>query len=381
MNIKVTNHTADLYKRGVKGEVRVWRMEQGETADGLGAHRVVSGIEGGAMTESGWNICEPKNVGRSNATSSIEQAVSEIANNFRIKSERGYFAAMKNIDNVEFTKPMLAQDWDKRKAKVKVADGVFAQPKLDGMRCIARADGLWTRTGKRIVSCPHIAEALVPFFEANPDVELDGELYNHAYRDRFNELMSILRKEKPSEADLAESKAIAQYHIYDIAITNLAFSGRVHFLLSLFKTDFADLDCLCRVETVFVDNHDSLDGLYATWIEAGFEGQMVRLNEDYEHKRSNTLMKRKDFITEEFPVIGMEEGKGNWAGCVKRFIVQLPNWNTCEATPRGTQAALAALLASGEVPDWATVRHFGYTPDGKLRFPIATDYGNGKRVD
>ena len=371
-----------LYKRGVKGEVRVWSMELGHNeSDGIAAHRVVSGILDGALTKSGWTFTEAKNTGKKNATTPYTQAVSEVNNLYQIKQERGYFADIGNIDKVEFTKPMLAQDWDKRKAKVDVTKGVYAQPKLDGIRCIARADGLWTRTGKPITSCPHIVRALATFFEDNPDVELDGELYNHDLREDFNTITSVVRKETPDEAELQKAYELIQYHIYDIVDSSQHFAGRKESLKWAFEHLFKEEYCLYLVPTEYVVAYEPLDTLYARWMEEGYEGQMIRLDTPYEHKRSNNLMKRKDFTTEEFPVLDMESGNGNWAGAIKRFIIQLPNGLTCEAVPRGSYEKLAALLASSKCPTWATVRHFGYTPDGKLRFPIVVDYGYGARVD
>lgn len=372
-----------LHKRGVKGEVRCWRMELGMWEGDISGHRVVSGIMDGAETPSGWTITEGKNLGKKNATTSTSQAISEIANQYQIKRDRGYFDEVTKIDEVAFTKPMLAQDWDKRKAKVDISAGVYPQPKLDGMRCIARADGLWTRTGKRIVSCPHVEEDLKLYFEFCPDVELDGELYNHDYRDRFNDLMSILRKEKPSDADIESARSVVQFHIYDIASSFDTFSTRANTLRMLFEYDFSECPSLRMVETEFVRDADTLDRLYGEWIEGGYEGQMIRLDARYENKRSNTLMKRKDFITEEFPVLRVEEGNGNWAGAIKRFVISMPEAvdGECEATPRGTYDMLRGLLLTGNRPDWATVRHFGRTPDGKLRFPIVTDFGYGVRTD
>jgi DNA ligase-1 len=369
-----------LYKRGSKGEIRAWAMELGTDAmHSACGHRVVSGILNGTMTESGWNITYGKNLSKKNATDSHSQAVSEIENNYTIKRSRGYFDDPADVDKVEFTKPMLAQDYDKRKAKIDVTKGVYSQPKLDGIRCVARADGLWTRTGKPITSMPHIIKALAPLFKVDADLELDGELYNHALKDDFNTITSIVRKENPDAAEMAKARELVQYHVYDIPSHGGLFLERLDTFEVLLE-DLADPVIQC-VPTVYVRTQEGLDELNAEYVFEGYEGQMVRLDAVYENKRSNNLMKRKDFITEEFPVKAMEEGNGNWAGCVKRFVVLLPNGNTCEATPRGTQVALRALLESGKVPDWATVRYFGYTPDGKLRFPIATDYGYGVRSD
>ncbi len=46
---------------------------------------------------------------------------------------------------------MLAHDYTKRPQ-----DSGWSQPKLDGIRCVVDKNGMWTRAGKPITSCPHI---------------------------------------------------------------------------------------------------------------------------------------------------------------------------------------------------------------------------------
>jgi DNA ligase-1 len=372
-----------LYKRGSGGEVRCWRMELGSWDNDVGGHRVVSGILNGTETSSGWSMPEGKNLGKKNATNAFTQAKSEVLNNYAIKRSRGYFDDVAEIDNVPFTKPMLATKWEDRKDKVSVGkDSVALQPKLDGIRCIARVDGLWTRTGQVITACPHILAALAPLFVNNPDIILDGELYNHSLKDDFNTITSIVRKEKPSPSEVLLAEEMIQYHVYDM-VDGVPFADRLKALTELFSSHGLAVygSTIQLVPTFTVDNTEFMDKLYGDWMAEGYEGQMVRLNGPYENKRSNGLMKRKDFDTDEFSVVSVEEGDGNWAGCIKRFVVKLPDGSTCEATPRGTQGKLRELLQSGKTPDWATVRYFGYTPAGKLRFGIVIDYGYGVRKD
>ena len=69
---------------------------------------------------------------------------------------------------------MLAHDYTKRPQ----SNG-YSQPKLDGIRCVVDKNGMWTRAGKPINSCPHIFESLKKFIEDNPNMIIDGELYNH----------------------------------------------------------------------------------------------------------------------------------------------------------------------------------------------------------
>lgn len=379
--MKVVQTFPNIYKRGTRGEVRVWRMEAGNDGDVWG-HRVIAGVLDGKLVTSGWTFCEGKNIGRSNETTPKMQTSIEISANYEKKLELGYFTDVTHIDQERYTEPMLAQDYAKVKNKIDIADGVWAQPKLDGIRCIARADGLWTRKGKRIVACPHIEEALAPIFERNPDAIFDGELYNHYFADDFNKITSIVRKTKPTEADIARSKQFMLYHVYDW-VSEKEFGQRIRGLRDVIgDLDSPHVQC---VETVYCSKQNVLDRLYSEWMEQGYEGQMVRPDDGQHYqvgKRSRSLLKRKEFMSEEFPVLRMEEGNGNWGGAIKKFIVRLPDGTENDATPKGTYEDLSAMYQLDQCPTWATVRFFGYTPDGKLRFPVAVDWGfSDKRED
>ena len=111
---------------------------------------------------------------------------------------------------------------------------VFMQPKLDGVRCLIQYDNsvvtAYSRTGKEWKNIDHILQALVPFFQANPDVILDGELYNHALKDDFEKIISCVRKTKPTAIDRAESRKLVQFHCYDIVDETTPFVDRIHWL-------------------------------------------------------------------------------------------------------------------------------------------------------
>ena len=175
--MKYTEMNRPLYKRDNNGNVRVWQMEIGWDSDDVAAHRSHTGIKDGAVVVSEWKMTEAKNVGRSNATNAREQAESEIANLYVQRLDRGYFEDESKIDNFDKFKPMLAVEYNSD--KLDFNQELYAQPKLDGIRCIARKDGLWSRQGKPIVSCPHIEEYLKVFFDKYPNAVIDGELYNH----------------------------------------------------------------------------------------------------------------------------------------------------------------------------------------------------------
>lgn len=144
---------------------------------------------------------------------------------------------------------------------------------------------------------------------------------------------------------------------------------------------FKDHPIIKIVETTPVTTPEALDACYARYTEQGYEGQMIRLDTPYEwDTRSKGLLKRKEFITEEFPLIRIEEGEGNWSGMAKRIVFRLPDGRECGAGMRGDQEFATELLQRLPVPTQVTIRYFNLTPDGVPRFPVATDFHNG-RVD
>lgn len=374
MKTVLTSET--LYKLDSKGKVRVWYAETGTDGTRWGL-RSIAGLEDGKKVTSEWTFVEQKNVGRSNETSLEEQATSEMASEVQKKKDRGYFSDLKNVDTFDKFKPMLAEKFEDVEVNF-AAGNVYSQPKLDGIRCIARKDGLWTRSGKEIVAVPHIWESLQPFFEKHPNLILDGELYNHELKDDFNSITSMVRKTKPKVEDLVKSKELVQYHLYDVIVTDepeLEFSKR-----ELLRYQ-APSDYIRIVPTMHVPTRTGLDSLYEGYLEHGYEGQMVRIDRPYENKRTKNLLKRKEFLTDEFEVAEVLEGQGNWQGCVKHFVLRLNSEKTFQAGVRGDMDTLRAMWKNQEKPDWVTLRYFTPTPDGVPRFPVVIDWGKGKRED
>ena len=364
-----------LYKRDSKGQVRVWTVEIGHDNDNVAGIRSISGMKEGEKITSVWNISEAKNVGRANATNAKEQADAEAKAQWTKKSDKEYFVNIVDIDSYERFKPMLANDYTKLKNPVDFP--VTSQPKLDGIRCIARADGLWSRSGKPHMAIPHIWEALAPIFEQFPNLVLDGELYNHELKDDFNTIVSLVRKSKPSEQDLIESAKLVQYHVYDTFIDEPFVIRKTSYINTVRGLDN---ECIQAVPNSHIQSQVELDEVYSWYIQDGYEGQMVRLNGPYENKRSKNLLKRKEFITNEFQVVDVVEGQGAWSGYAKRFILALPDGREFGSGVRGNQEQLKTLLESTN-PTWATCRYFELTPDGVPRFPVVIDYGTGVRTD
>jgi len=270
---------------------------------------------------------------------------------------------------------------------------VFSQPKLDGIRCIAMREGLFTRTGKPITAVPHIHEALEPFFEKYSNAVLDGELYNHAYKDDFNKIIHLVRKQNLTSEHLAESEEMIQYHIYDAPVIGQSvfpwrggkcwtekdsFSDRTSIIDAQFNNlglltleERGETQSLVVVETTEVNSRGHLDELYGGYVEHGYEGQMIRLDGPYENKRSSKLLKRKEFVDEEYEILGYDEGTGNREGTVKHFKFKNKEGKDFNSNVKGTFEYMAELLERGDelIGKQATVKYFNLTPDGVPRFP------------
>ena len=354
-----------LYKRTSTGAVQIWFME----VDG-DKYRSTSGQIDGKKTTTEWTVAKPKNEGRANATTAEQQAIAEVEAEYKKKLKRDYHKQLGSIDTQMRFKPMLADKWGDRKAKV-TETYVHMQPKLDGIRCIAKKDGLWTRNGERIMGAPHIHEQLQPLFNKMPDLILDGELYNHEFKDDFNAIVSCVKKTKPTEEDLKLSAERIQYWVYDMPDENhFAVRNKVmQDIIDIGLTGEAD-NSIVIVQTAEV-HKDDVDSTAAIYIEAGFEGAMVRLPGKYENKRSKTLLKWKEFQDEEFPIVDIQEGDGNRSGMAARVIVSLPDGRNFSSGIIGNVDYCKQLLADKDkhIGKLATIVFQHYTPDGVPRFP------------
>ena len=368
-----------LYKRDSKGKVRIWTMEVGFNSDDEAGIRTISGLVDGQKVTSAWNLTEAKNVGRSNATTAKTQAEFEAQAEWTKNVDKEYFVDVNAIDSYTAFKPMLAHDF----TKTPVTSGI-TQPKLDGIRMVVNTRGLYSRSNKEIVAVPHIAEALAEFIKDHPTVTLDGELYNHELKDNFQKITSLVRKTVNLGADeLAESKELVQYHIYDMfdsANPDMTFMQRYNWIQKNVHLVNKKAVGIHLVASAICETSEEIDVMYGEYTTAGYEGQMVRQDTVYENKRSKGLLKRKEFITEEYQVVEVHEGQGNWAGYAKRLTLKMPNGTTFSSGIRGSQAQLKTLLENPNI-DWATCRYFELSNDGVPRFPVTIDYGVGERND
>jgi len=307
------------------------------------------------------NISTTKNVGRSNEVQPREQAILEINASLEKKRDTGYVFEGEPLDAGR-PQAMTAHRFDDRKHKLKYP--LISQPKLDGTRMLFDGEIGWSRNDKNYISeCIAHLKCKLP-----SGMILDGELMLDQNDFTFQESISAIKKFRPGTSDKL------QYHVYDLIDMNrpdLPFYDRYNELTS-FISHMA-LPFIKLVECDFIAVESDIQAQHDKYVEVGYEGLMLRnVRGEYAlGNRSVDLQKFKVFFDEEFTIIDAIEGDGKYAGCVT-WIVETADKVEVKVTPKGTieQKQKWWNQRTKEFGKPLTVRHFGYTDDGSLRFPV-----------
>lgn len=218
-------------------------------------------------------------------------------------------------------KPMLAKQSEKVTNTKIFEKEWLASRKLDGVRCLLYyKDGeihTASRGGEHYdYATTHIREyqPLIDFFEANPTVILDGELFK-----RFKSLQQI------SGAARLEKNAYdcdwLQYWIYDCYIPDMCAKERYEFLINNLNHNIGIMvysnvehdeceDIIKILEQNYVSGWDNMQKLHDQYVSEGFEGVVIRdPSKPYKPGgRTNDMIKIKSYKSAEFLVTGYELG-------------------------------------------------------------------------
>lgn len=353
-----------LYRQNDAGKLLVWSVEVSENVVSC----TFGQLDGKLQTTE--DVISGKNIGKSNETTPEEQARLKAQQLYDKKVKKGYTpdkALAQSTKNVlDAVKPMLAYPIEKKEKHVKFP--CYMQPKLDGTRMICiKKDGkakLYTRSQKEILTLPHIVAA-VEALEVE-DIVFDGELYNHDFKNDFNSLISIIKRD-----DVHENHEAVQYHIYDV-VSKENYLDRFSSLALIEKT-IGFSDPLCLVKTILILNEDEMEQVYNRFVDDGYEGAMYRgLDKPYEHKRSTQLLKIKEMQDDEFEIIGVLEGNGKLMGHAGSFVCKTKDGKEFRAKLKGELDGLKEYFVNFDKykGKMLTVQFQDYTPEGKPRFPV-----------
>jgi len=283
------------------------------------------------------------------------------------------------MKNTTHFQPMLAHKWNSD--RIDWSKNNYIQSKLDGVRCVMKEDGCYSRNGKKFHQVDHLyTKKIKDLFKQNPWLVLDGELYTHDLKDDFPKLVGIVkRKDKtPENARIARQ---IQFWVYDFVMVNPRtnkvdkieadmnrYSSRYKSLSNL--PIFGKYIKLCPTYNLISES--MLKVYHAKLLKDGYEGSIVRCDGPYKNGRSFDLMKVKDFSDTEATIIDWVEGKGKRAGTIGKFIGKDEDGVEFGIPIMDKQSKLVRDFE--EMKRWigktCTFTYFERTPAGSYRHPL-----------
>ena len=320
----------------------------------------------------------------------LEQAIQIAKKNWNNKKDKELYSEKISTTPSKsksiVVRPMLANTFsfdlykDTKSRAFKIGFPAYIQRKYDGIRCLSyMKDGeviLESRKGIPFQNFLKLKTELGLLLEQMPpNFYFDGELYTDKLD--FEVISGLIRlhenKIKQTDVELIDK---IEYHIYDFFDANqpdLPYSVRYDNLTKFLK-DHKKITQLCKhVETIKVDKLQDVKTYHDKFVQEGFEGIMIRdMNGIYEtNKRSKYLQKFKEFMEEEFKIVGFHEGTGDEKGAVIWDCITKDN-KTFAVRPKGTFESRQKLFLDGDkyIGKNITVIFQEYSSDGIPRFPV-----------
>jgi DNA ligase-1 len=303
---------------------------------------------------------EGKNIGRSNETLAEQQAYLEIERDVKKQRDKGYAEIGEASDVLPL--PMLAHKFADRGHTVTWP--AYVQPKLNGQRMLFDGEKGWSRGGKLIIpEC--IAHIRAQVGHLPEGVILDGELILPGNQ-LLQTTMTAIKKFRP---DLSPTLV---YWVYDVVAPDLVFSERIKLLETLVPNGSPQV---ILTATRPVESSADVMNAHQAFVQAGFEGSMVRFDLDgYDvGHRNNQLQKVKDFVDGEFEVLNILEGGGRFKGAAI-FECRATDTETFTVCPEGDMDYRRSLYSNREeilsTTKYLTVRYQELSADGVPIFPV-----------
>jgi len=200
---------------------------------------------------------------------------------------------------------MLAHTYDEEKHNPK---GWLMSEKLDGVRSYWDGHKMYTRNGNEIFAPREWTAKLPPF-------AIDGELWSG--RDRFQSIVSTVRRHQPNSADWAHIK----FKIFDAPLLEGSFTRRLEEIEEQLAQHH---DCVASlIKQTMCEGKAHLATFLDTVCEGKGEGAMIKNPRcSYENARSWSLLKVKKFEDAEATVTGHKNGSGRCADMLGAIFVK-----------------------------------------------------------
>lgn len=362
-----------VYAKSSTDKIKEWKAIAEETQDMGVVLRVFSGYIDGKKTESTRTVAG-KNIGRANETTPFDQACKDAESKLNKKMDEGYVLNQAELENQTLLLPMLAHSYEKRKHNIEWP--AITQPKLNGVRCLARMTEddpeYISRKGKKYNTLDHLNE-VVEFLTCELSVPLDGEIFHPEWT--FQEIIRAVKKDRGETTDQL------QYWVYDIVDTQKGFEDRAAAMFEAFVLKKGHwkpghpcpLGNVVLVPSVEVANEEEMMAQHKKYVDAGYEGTIVR-NKGGKYvlkNRSKDLQKYKDFQDEEYVIVGGKEATGNDAGTVV-FECRTKDGKIFAVRPKGSRETRGKWLTDIDkiIGKKATVKYQEKSEAGIPIFPV-----------
>ncbi len=364
-DVVVTSFPVLLHK-AKNGKISMWRIsveKQNST------YHIVTryGYADGEQQTTSVVVKAGKNIGKSNETSVVEQALNQAKSKWENKKLGNY---RESLEEETTLLPMLAHRYHDHKDKVVFP--CFIQKKLNGMRVLAHVfDGevkYFSRKGKEYETLHHWDKLILEHFPVG--TILDGEAFNPDLN--FQQIVRLVKRVKANRDDIEQD--VIKFWVYDVVQEDQPFLNRQAWLHQHF-VDFRH-SLVCHLPAYPCTTHEDILKWHNTFIGEGFEGSIIRNSGGLYriNYRSYDLLKLKDFIDEEFLITGGKSGTGKDTGTVI-FICQVNSpENPFEfyVRPKGTWEERKEYFDNLQsyIGKWLTVRYQEKSEDGLPIFPV-----------
>jgi DNA ligase-1 len=392
-----------IFKNNANGKPMIWQIGfDGNTNELIFVH---GQVDGKLQTD------RSKVELNQHSKSIYDQAVQEATQRYNLHYRNKGYRPEGSLPP-EMKEAALANEWKPDKTKLEYP--VYTQPKLDGMRVLARGAIGYALNGEPVETniyrsrgqtqypryAPHFDPELNPLRQYLPPGEYDGEgmmvqtetlieddgSIREIVEHDFQHTMSVMKTEKTEHPDLKKvTHHIFDYNLYD----GTPFEQRYNILVNGYNRYITNGGSSKRIAIVpcqIANSQQEVLQQHKQYVEQGYEGIIIRkigmtadgsppsakrLTEAmYRSGKSSNLLKYKFNMDEEGVVIGVEDCKGREEGAAK-FIVQDPRGLQFRLRMKGTVESRQAWLQNPQsvIGALVTYRFQEYTNDGLPRFP------------
>jgi len=309
-------------------------------------------------------VCVPKNVGRSNETTGVEQAEIEALAKWTKKKKEGYSEDITAPTVVQL--PRKVGKWEPKRFKA----GQFSTPKLNGINIIFRLDEadnltLWSRGGDPRPPIPHLTKQVIDVMDWMSTKEINVELYKHG--EHLQDIQSAVTKTN-------ELSPMLEAAIFDICDMGDAPYSERNTLMRNAEVHFNYLTGVSFLTGVECNTIEEVEAEYISCLVANLEGTVIYSPDNiYVHnQRASDIWKYKPTLDAEFEVTNYEIDKNKCPVWVLRTAGGL----TFKAKPKGEREPLQKMAQEAHLytGKWATVEFEMLSKEGKPLKPVFLNF-------